>query len=143
MVGANLSSKTVGQFSTGTLIGLTPILVVFFLLPIYSMLVSSELAIHKGLLIIKSFPSKQQKIYDLRNLVWWEAKPATGRYMSGRILYLGFVDQANIQRSLTITEMEFNNFDAILAYFETDFRRLKRELNPDANTIPPTAGFTA
>jgi hypothetical protein len=127
MVGANLQYKTVAQSPVGTFIGFTIILVFFFLLPIYSIVVSRELSIDKKALRIRTLPSKQEKSYDLRNLVWWEVKPTPSRYMTGRSLSLGFVDQAKIQRNIQLTEMEFSNFDAIVAYFNSEFKRLKKK----------------
>ena len=128
VMGANMDYDAITRSPIGTIISSLIIFSCFIFLPLYSLFISGqrELVIDKRFLIITSWPSKKEKGYDLRNLVWWEETLASGRFQLGRNLYLVFLNEDHVQQKLHLSEMEFKNFDAVVAYFDSEFKRIKK-----------------
>jgi energy-coupling factor transporter transmembrane protein EcfT len=126
-IGANLPYKKLSEAIISLVLVGIIILVVFFVIPIYYIITGRELLIDKRMLKIKCFPSGREISYDLINLLWWEVKPTPGQYQLGRSIYLVLLDSRNVQRKIHIPEWEFTNFEAVLAYFNKEFRKIQKK----------------
>ena len=100
-------------------------LVVFFLLPVYGLFSKEELIIQDKTLALRSYPFKSEKTFDLRKLATWEITSALGRYTWGRTICLHLIDEKKVKRKVLISEMQFRDFDTIVAYFDSAFGRVK------------------
>ncbi len=96
-----------------------------FLLPLYGIFQSEELSIRNRLLTIRSHPFKSEKTFDLEKLVKWEITSASGRYMWGRTIYLHLTEKKKVKQKILISEMQFKDFDRIVAYFDSAFGHAK------------------
>jgi hypothetical protein len=103
---------------------------VFYILPIYNLILKTDIIIDKRELIIKNYPFINQKVYKLKDLVEWQLLERAGRYGSTTHLYLVFSNKEKIN----IWESEITNFDLLSKYFNSEYRRLKKIKQTTANT---------
>lgn len=127
---ANTKPEVVPEHPVLVALGLIILIVVFYLLPVWALITKTEIIVDKRILTVKSYPPIRQKAYPLRDLIEWQLKEGYGRYGSYTHLYLKF----STKESLEIYEREVANFDLLIKYLDSDYRRIKRIKGTTVNT---------